>query len=178
MSSKEVDALKLNKLRTIMENNKEHCNCNVFWLDDLHKNHCCQTCTNDPTGSSRKYLPPSDGSGTPQSPGFFPTGPISVNNLNQHQFRYITGGTTCGLTNYPGTKTPEPTFSTYPPDSHPLSPEHAAQMEWLTYLIHLGAYYSSECKTNQAQQVLPEELRQCPNFGGVMILKIGTKRAK
>ncbi|KAG8718635.1 hypothetical protein FRC08_004773 [Ceratobasidium sp. 394] len=166
MSSKDVDALELDKLRTIVENNKERLDCDIFWLDDLHKNHHCRTCTDNPTGSSGKYPSPSDGSGTPQIPGLFPTGPISVNDLNQHRFRYITGGTTCGLTNYPGTETPELAFFTYFPDFHSLSPEHAARMERLAYLIHLGAYYSSECKTNQAQQALPEELREYLNFGG------------
>ncbi|KAG9112440.1 hypothetical protein FRC07_007912 [Ceratobasidium sp. 392] len=48
-----------------------------------------------------KYPLPSDGSGTPQIPGLFPSGPVSVKDMEKHDFCYVTGGTTCGVINTP-----------------------------------------------------------------------------
>ncbi|KAG8723884.1 hypothetical protein FRC09_001352 [Ceratobasidium sp. 395] len=157
--TEEVDKLELEALRHIVSTYQDRLTCRVFWIDDLYAEHGCKTCGDNPSGATGKYKSPADGSGTPQIPGLFPSGPISLEDMNQHRFQYVTGGTTCGLKRVPGSTDAELAFFADFPDFHSLPPERTAQLERLAYLIHLAAEYSSPCNTNEAQRGLPKDLR-------------------
>ncbi|KAG8779466.1 hypothetical protein FRC12_024227 [Ceratobasidium sp. 428] len=166
MTHQEADALELEDLRTIVDKNKKNLGCDVFSIEDLHKNHGCATCKDKPSSHRGKYNSPADGSGTPQIQGLFPSGPVSVEDLNKHHIRYITGGTTCGLAHYPGAETPELAFFCDFPNYHSLTPEGCARLERLAYLIHLGATFSSPCHSNQAHQAIDPKIRGKMNVVG------------
>ncbi|KAG9084928.1 hypothetical protein FRC07_013503, partial [Ceratobasidium sp. 392] len=162
----EVHKYTLAELRHIVDAHRDYLNCNILDFDDMYENHGCKTCIDNPTGLCGEYPSPPDGSGVPQIPGLFPSGPISVEDVNRHRFRYITSGTTCGLKKVPGTNTRELALFVHFPDFFSLPPEGTAQLERLAYLIHLGASNSSPCKSNGPQNALPKELRGDMNVVG------------
>lgn len=121
---------------------------------------CKSTCSDNPAPLDTKYQSPLDKSGTPQIPGLFPHGPVTVKNLEEHRFLFITGGKTCGLVDVPCSNIPELGLFVDFPKFHELSEADSVRLERLAQLLHLGAWFSKDCTSNSAHQAIPAELRK------------------
>ncbi|KAG9091260.1 hypothetical protein FS749_016675 [Ceratobasidium sp. UAMH 11750] len=171
--SRNLMELTQDELKALVDSRKEFLYCQVYSLPDLNTNHNCPTCTANSTKPvlPPKYPPPADGSGTPQIAGLFPSGPVSLEDLDEHHFRYVTGGTTCGMINTPGETAPELALFIHFIDFHAQSADRRARLERLAALLHLGAWFGTPCTSNAAHQAIPSKLR------GKMVV-LGMRKAR
>ncbi|QRV88054.1 hypothetical protein RhiJN_16072 [Ceratobasidium sp. AG-Ba] len=124
-----IEKLTVEQLQDLVDKNPVPHDFDVFMLDDYHNNHNCNTCRKSTSEEYGKYRSPLDGNGTPQIPGLFPKGPVSLEDVENHNFRYITGGTTCGLSRSPENGEKELALFVWYPDINNETPEQSARLE-------------------------------------------------
>ncbi|QRV92827.1 hypothetical protein RhiJN_20845 [Ceratobasidium sp. AG-Ba] len=157
-----VDQLTYEELHSIVNSYQEFLGEHkVYYLDELHKNHNCALCHNNATviGPDPKpeYNIPPDG--TPEIRGLFRKGAVSLADVEAHNFRFVTGGTTFGLARVPDSDVPELALFIDFPDYRKQTPEHCLRLERLAYLLHLAYKYSTPCYDNGPQNALNENQR-------------------
>ncbi|QRV98297.1 hypothetical protein RhiJN_26316 [Ceratobasidium sp. AG-Ba] len=162
-----VEDLGFHQLEALVKKHESSLDCQVFRLEDLRANHNCQACKTNPDTTVGAKPTHVDGSETPTIPGLFPSGPVTLESVEEHNFRYITGGTTCGIVNAPGIKGGDQLalFIWYP-DFHSETPERCARLQRLAYLIWLGKTYATPCTRNGPHQAVPPNLRGSMSVAG------------
>ncbi|QRV83590.1 hypothetical protein RhiJN_11606 [Ceratobasidium sp. AG-Ba] len=169
-----VENLEIEELRHLIESCRQLLTCEILDLARLHTNHNCQACLDNvhiPLGSP-EYPSPADGSGTPQIPGLFPAGRVTLDDLKKHNFRYIIGGTTCGIINSPDHDNPELAWFVDFIDFHRETPERQARVERLAALLHLGAQFGTPCHSNKAHMAIK------PPFHRGKMVMLGMRKAR
>ncbi|KAG8717136.1 hypothetical protein FRC08_008126 [Ceratobasidium sp. 394] len=158
-----ISDMEIDELYHLVNSVNVDVDCVVYNLELLNRNHNCDICTINASAYGPdplpKYRSPADGSGTPQLRGLFRRGAVSLEDVEAHHFRYITGGTTCGMMRAPDSDVPELALFIHFIDYHKATPQHCLRLERLAYLLHLAAQYSTPCHSNGPQNALPVELR-------------------
>ncbi|KAG8769408.1 hypothetical protein FRC12_004989 [Ceratobasidium sp. 428] len=151
------------QVRALLDKHRDITSCRVYDFRHLNKYPNCAECTRlekDLTipPIKLKYKAPTDGSGTPWLRKIFPTGGVHPEDMERHNIRWITGGTTCGLANAPDGGD-ELAFMIHFVDYEKADDAHRYEVERIVKLLWEGKQYGNRCTSNSAQNEVDPKYR-------------------